>query len=67
METELKKIRLKKFLKQTEVAKQAKISIRSYQSYETGEHIPNVYTAQLIAKALGIEDVKEIFPLSEYC
>lgn len=51
---------------QVEVAKKSNITERSYQRYEAGERVPNVYTAQLIAKALSIENVNEIFPLSEY-
>lgn len=66
MQTELKKIRQAKGLTQANIVKLTKIPLRSYQTYESGECIPNVYTAQLIAEALSIENVNEIFPLSEY-
>lgn len=51
---------------QVEVAEKANITERSYQRYESGERVPSVYTAQLIAEALGVKNVNEIFPLSEY-
>lgn len=65
IDTELKKIRVQKKITQSKIAKESNISIMSYQRYETGERIPNVHTAQLIAKVLGIENVKDIFPLPQ--
>lgn len=58
----LKETRKKAKLKQIEVAKATNISIRAYQNYEYGERVPDVYTAQLIAKALHTT-VEELFPL----
>ena len=49
----LKFEREKKGLTQWDVAKHAGISIRSYQRYEAGNRVPDVYQGQLIAKALG--------------
>lgn len=47
------KLRTKKGLSQSEVAKQAGISTRQYQRVEAGEHLPNVAPAIKIAKILG--------------
>lgn len=58
----LKETRKKAKLKQIEVAKATNISIRTYQNYEYGERVPDVYTAQLIAQALHTT-VEELFPL----
>lgn len=49
---------------QSKIAKEANISVMSYQRYEAGERIPNVYTAQLIAQALQTT-VEELFPLKK--
>ena len=51
-------------LKQAQVAKQARITQRVYQYYEAGERKPNVYTAQLIARALNVS-VSDIFPIED--
>ncbi len=60
----LKKFRKEIGLTQAQVAKKAKISTRGYQNYETGERVPNAYTAQLIAQALQTK-VEKLFPLSQ--
>ena len=62
--TILKQKRKNKGLSQVEVAEKANITIRSYQRYESGERVPNVYIAQEIADILQT-DVKELFPLSQ--
>lgn len=62
IETKLKKIREIKGLTQIEIAKKSNITKRSYQRYEYGERVPDVYTAQLIAQALHTT-VEELFPL----
>jgi len=49
---ELKEYRKHLWLTQQEVATQAKIPLRSYQSYEQGERLPNVKVGMRIAKAL---------------
>lgn len=49
-------------LTQVQVAGKAKITVRSYQYIEAVERIPNVHTAQLIAKALG-STVEKLFPV----
>jgi len=64
IENNIKKVRKNKGLLQIQVAKKANILIRSYQRYETGERVPNVYTAQLLAQALQTT-VEELFPLSQ--
>ena len=50
-------------LTQTETAQKANISERAYQRYESGERVPNVYTAQLIAKALN-STVESLFDVN---
>lgn len=60
--TLLKQIRKQQGLKQLEIAKKVNISLMSYQRYEYGERVPDVYTAQLIAQALHTT-VEELFPL----
>ena len=62
--TILKQKRKNKGLSQVEVAEKANITIRSYQRYESGERVPNVYIAQEIADILQT-DVKELFPLPQ--
>lgn len=59
----LKNLREKKGLTQVQVAEKAGITERSYQRIEAGGQAPNVFTAQLIAQALGTT-VEEIFPVS---
>ena len=60
--TLLKQIRTQQGLKQLEIANKVNISLMSYQRYEYGERVPDVYTAQLIAQALHTT-VEELFPL----
>lgn len=62
IENKLKKVRETKGLTQIEIAKKSNITKRSYQRYEYGERVPDVYTAQLIAQALHTP-VEELFPL----
>ena len=57
----LKKIREERGMTQEEVAKSSHIALRSYQYYEKGKRIPDVYTAIRIADALKIEDVRKLF------
>ena len=61
MNLRLRNAREKVQLTQSEVAKKSYISTMSYQRYEAGERVPNVYTAQLIAKAVNstVEDLFE--------
>lgn len=49
---ELKEYRKHLWLTQQEVASKAKIPLRSYQSYEQGERLPNVKVGMRVAKAL---------------
>lgn len=51
-QNELKNHRHHLWLTQQEVATKAKIPLRSYQSYEQGERLPNVKVGMRIAKAL---------------
>lgn len=55
----LKEIREKADLTQLEVAKKAKISIRAYKMYESGERKPKSDVAIRIADALGVKSYKE--------
>ncbi len=50
--TKLKERRETTGLTQEQVAEKAGISLRAYKMYESGERIPRVDTAKLIAKAL---------------
>lgn len=63
MNHRLKNARDEANLTQTETAQRANISERAYQRYEAGERVPNVYTAQLIAKALN-STVESLFEIS---
>lgn len=60
--TILKQVRINNNLTQEEVARKANVGTRSYQDHEAGKRVPNVYTAQRIAKALNAT-VEELFPL----
>ncbi len=64
MNTNLINARRSKGLTQVQVAEKANITERSYLRYESGECVPNVYTAIRIAKALNTK-VEKIFPLSD--
>ncbi len=65
MNTSILKYKRKEFgFTQSKLADKAKISVLSYQRYESGERLPNVCTAQLIAQALNTT-VEELFPLSQ--
>jgi Predicted transcriptional regulators len=52
IKNELKTYRNHLRLTQEEVSTKAKIPLRSYQSYEQGERLPNVKVGMRIAKAL---------------
>lgn len=60
MNINLKKARQKEGLTQVEVAKQANISVISYQRIEYGQQTPKLSTAKLIAQALN-STVEELF------
>lgn len=60
----LKNARKKAGLTQEEVAKQAGITTRSYQRVEKGEQDPKTSTAILIADALGVVDLRELFSIT---
>ncbi len=62
LKNKLKEARKKAGLMQVEVAKKAKISERAYQYYESGERLPDVLTALIIADILN-STVEELFPL----
>ena len=47
-----------------EMAKSAKVSLMSYYRYESGERVPDVHTAQRIARKLNTT-VEALFPLPE--
>lgn len=47
---------------QAQVAREAAVSERMYQSYEYGQNEPGVRTAIRIADALNVIDLREIFP-----
>lgn len=60
MNTTLKNRRKKAGLSQAAIAELADICNISYQRYESGERVPDVHTAQRIAKALN-STVEELF------
>lgn len=51
-QNQLKEYRNHLHLTQQEIADRAKIPLRSYQSYEQGERLPNIKVALRISKAL---------------
>ena len=59
-ETKLKTTRQQNGLTQAEVAREANITVTSYQRIEYGKQIPKANTAKLIAKALN-STVEELF------
>jgi DNA-binding helix-turn-helix protein len=59
-ETKLKIKRKETPLTQADLAKSARITVTSYQRYESGERIPKADTAKLIALALN-STVEELF------
>ena len=59
-ETKLKTTRNKTGLTQVQIAEKAKVTVTSYQRYESGEREPKASTAKLIAKALN-STVEELF------
>lgn len=64
MNTKLKQARDKTGLTQVEVAEKVRISERTYQSYEAGEHIPNVHLAIFISDILN-ESVYDLFRIQQ--
>lgn len=52
-------------LTQEEVAKQVGINLRSYQRYEARERVPDVFTAQRIAKVLKT-NVYDLWVMPQY-
>lgn len=62
MKNNLKKYRQKKKLTQKELAMRIGTTERNYQYYEAGERTPNAFTANKIAKELGVKSEK-IFPI----
>lgn len=62
MKTTIKIIREQRGFTQMQVAEKAQISERSYQRYEAGKRVPNVYTALKIAKTLNTT-VETLYPL----
>ena len=62
MNNNLKLIRKKSKTTQSDVSARAGIDKRTYQRYEYGEYIPNVYTAMKIADILN-SNVYECFPI----
>ena len=58
--TVLKKVRQEKGLKQNELAKKSKVSVRALQNYEKNERVPDVHTAIRIAKELEVKTIKDL-------
>ena len=49
-------------LSQAKLSETVGVTERCYQNYEYGKHLPDVETAQRLAKALGVT-VPDLFPL----
>lgn len=62
MKNNLKQFRGKNGFTQAELSNNVNISVMTYFRYESGERIPNVYTAQQLAKNLNTT-IEELFPL----
>ena len=62
--TELKKARLEKGLRISDIAEGAQIALMTYYRYEAGKRKPDVNTARQISKIIGV-DVNVLFPLPE--
>ncbi len=62
MNTNLRKMREKRRMTQKETALKSHITLRSYQYYESGERIPDVYAAIRIARVLD-STVETLFDL----
>lgn len=65
MRNNLKNARKNKGLTQAQISRLSNISERQYRRIESGEQTPSVDVALLIAQALDIDNVKEIFPLQQ--
>ncbi len=63
MQNNIKSIRIKKGLTQSDMATATGITVRQYRRIEKGEQDPKTRTSILIAKALNTT-VEELFPLS---
>jgi len=62
MTTRVKETRKSKGIKQETIAQKVNIALRTYQRYENGTRVPDVYKAQEIANAVN-EPVTYLFPL----
>ena len=60
--TKLQQIRKEQRIFQESLATKVKIPLRTYQDLEYGKTKPDIYTAQRLAIALGVE-IQELFPL----
>jgi DNA-binding XRE family transcriptional regulator len=60
--TELKRLRMEKFRFQREFADKAGLSAAAVGGYETGYFLPNITNAIALADALGILDLRDLFP-----
>lgn len=63
MQNNIKSIRIKKGLTQSDMATVTGITVRQYRRIEKGEQDPKTRTSILIAKALNTP-VEKLFPLS---
>lgn len=63
MRTSLKMLRKEKDFTQAQIAELSNISERQYRRIESGEQTPSVEVAILIADALNVKNIKDIFPL----
>lgn len=61
MKLTIKDFRMRKKLKQSDLAKAAGITVTSYQRIEYGTQRPSLDTALKIADALGVQDLRELW------
>ena len=59
--TSLEKFRTLKGIQQKTLAQNARVALRTYQYYESGERTPDVKVAQRLAVALGV-GINELYP-----
>ncbi len=57
----LKDLREKNGIHSTKIAEKVNISAKTYRRYESGNTLPNIFTAIRIADVLGVCDLREIW------
>ena len=63
MRNNLKEHRTAVKMTQEVLARKANCTERAIRKYESGDQVPNIYIVIRMADALGIENVRELFPI----